>query len=1474
MAEEFIQPFNSEIEAYLKSIDAEKQNEIIRLYDVFREEPGIIDDYVKELRTKGDLKFSRYYGSLDRDNLNPVIKKRYGDYLGLGDSFYDLTLRQPDAVSKATKDKFLDSKLVQTFLVGPSTGAYNAIKGTAELVTSLVDLGFDTNTLKAVQEALPLMDLDELYGPDKGGLAKFSSLLTQYGLPIGFASSVAKKVIDAGIKKVVQTETGKAAAKVATTTKIGKVTSDVARYGGYYAVPVAISDAVVSASGQKTLADYLGDQEGFFGKIGDLFQFLGTETEGFEQLNGRDRAAAILRNKLRFGLEGTTLVGGITLGGKYVLKPTAQAAVTGTKLGIRGVDFGIVQPLVKVMASRYSGIPQIAGFLNATPSFIAKNLGIPKYEFYKFSEFNLGKSLPENIKRLTDILISNIVPGGRFDKQSQAVISELNNKLRAVKKDADILMTDLDREMYKLAKLGFTDIAFTTSTKAKALSYWDDIIKFMRGELDLKDLPKTLQLQAQALRNLIDDNTKKLIPFVDDVSVRKELTSNMGKYLHTSYEIFKRGEKYIAESADIEAAKKYFVNLITTTEKGISKPLAEKKAELAVNNILSIGRDEGTTPRQRLKAITKLNIERGIMMDTKNLPEEVSKLMGKVTDPKAIIFNTITEQAYTVNTIKAYNKLAESGLGKWLFRNDDEYAAFLTKNNLKGSRSLVDIQLKKPYAIDVGDAFTNKDGSAMKTLPEIAKALKDDSLASDALLKIPFFKSLLAAKAAVQANKTVYSLMTQARNISTASLFALSNGHVGSGASLVDSFGFMFRDILGTGSNKIKLDNLRKIISEAQELGVMDTSIVGRELEKMLGEVLGPSVFRGKEVRGQVLKTTDNILEYLQNSAVVKKPIEFYQLGDNVWKLYGFNYVKSQLKPAFKNLSEIAEYYEKVLGTKFNPTKLTGERKNLEYSIAEIAGKLIQDTYPNYSKIPTLVQNIRKFPFLGNFVAFQSEMIRNAYNIGTLGVKELAFDNPYVRQMGARRLLGFTTTMSIAGPVAYDVAKYAVGVPDKVLEAWRSNFSASYEKGSKPLVVSYDKEKKTFRYLNSSSYIPQESIVKPFGIFWDIVNKGPQTDESMFNMYKRAIFGTSEAEKLLTGTTEGEPGFATSMFGAFIEPSILAEGAYEILTNRKKGGGQIYDSRNDPDKFLKSMEHLWNKYGPTTLIGGAKTIDAAFGKIDKTNKEVAVEEELLKNITGVSILTADPRVSMKQKLAGYARLRGQAKDGYERAEVSADDLIKDKNFLNSSYTKWLANDYREWSLAYDDIKKLRDMEFSEKEIFEIFKGRRAFSEPEIQGLMAGVYMPPKPTIPKEDTRLFVTVKELERKGIINRETNQPYTVRDFFNVDKLANTYRSFINIPLELPTEERKQQQRKDLEQRREDIRPKIEEFRERIREQRDKRGDLITPITPTTASPVVSSDVVSLSQIQPTQGLTRTESALLSPFEQQIALRQRGVS
>ena len=69
-------------------------------------------------------------------------------------------------------------------------------RGTAELVgSSLSDLYLDTETLDNVQKALPEIDLDEVYGNEAGGVAKFTSILTQYGTGFALAQKIAKKVI-------------------------------------------------------------------------------------------------------------------------------------------------------------------------------------------------------------------------------------------------------------------------------------------------------------------------------------------------------------------------------------------------------------------------------------------------------------------------------------------------------------------------------------------------------------------------------------------------------------------------------------------------------------------------------------------------------------------------------------------------------------------------------------------------------------------------------------------------------------------------------------------------------------------------------------------------------------------------------------------------------------------------------------------------------------------------------------------------------------------------------------------------------------------------------------------------------------------------------------------------------------------------------------------------------------------------------
>ena len=92
------------------------------------------------------------------------------------------------------RQKVMDSKLTQA-VVGPGQGLYTAVRGTAETISALSDLYLDTETLDNVQKALPEMPLEDIYGDNAGGVAKFTSLLTQYGTGFAVAQKDSKKII-------------------------------------------------------------------------------------------------------------------------------------------------------------------------------------------------------------------------------------------------------------------------------------------------------------------------------------------------------------------------------------------------------------------------------------------------------------------------------------------------------------------------------------------------------------------------------------------------------------------------------------------------------------------------------------------------------------------------------------------------------------------------------------------------------------------------------------------------------------------------------------------------------------------------------------------------------------------------------------------------------------------------------------------------------------------------------------------------------------------------------------------------------------------------------------------------------------------------------------------------------------------------------------------------------------------------------
>ena len=1458
-----------------EELPRETQKDIERYQQIFSNDLTPVFNYIDELLYEGK---SDYFKNKDRvkDEAHPKDLIKLSDYEYLGKTQYDMMYRKDTENAKRGRQKVLSHPLMQP-QVGVSTGLINTATGIVELGSALSDLYLDTDTLETVQKAMPAIDLMDVYGDEKGSIAKFTSILTQYGTGFGIARKISSKLIGAVAKRKLAKQVGTTLAA----TKAGDKAVKLAKFGGYWVLPAGLGDAMVSNRASQTIGDAFGDEEGNILQRG----LANSKTESLEGLTGKERAAAVLRNKLKFGAEGTALMGSLTL-----LGPGLKGAAKLSGMGLRAGDAVLVTPGMRLLKSEKTGLPQLFRAIGKGKKKVGDWAGIPKYETWKFSDWNAP--FWNKVGRASEELVSRFTSNFKFDPASANSLRQMQNKIRKIKKNTDLMMKELDRGMYGLVKAGFNDIAFNTQTAQRAMGYWDDVIEYLRGNIKIDKLPKSLRFPSKYIRTLIDEQTKELQPIIRDMDVRDDMIKNMGKYLHTSYQIFKNSS-WRAPKETYDNAVKYFEKLIRdTSARGASMSADDvtRAATEKVNKILEIGRTEGSTPLVRLNSISSaaqsgVRIPANIFKDVKNLPDEIAGLLGKVNNPKDIIMDTIIEQAHTIHSYNAYRDLAKNGLGKWLFKNNDEYFKYLKDNNIspKAVRPLKEITVQKPYNMDLEEIFMTGKGKSkerMLALPEMSKAISDNSVMMDQLLKFPMMKSLLAIKAGTQVNKTVLSLMTQMRNITTASLFALANGHLGRGASVSDNFEMLWKEFVGKTKDPKKL---RESLDEALEAGALDSSTIAQELEQMIPELLGPSKWNvGKGgATAYEGKTSDQLFRWmLTNEGLlgrgVQKSIEAYQLGDNVWKLFGYNFTKSQLKPAFKNVDDIKQYFDEVEGYAWNPLKPGSMQagthgrnlKTVEDGIQEVAGLIVRDTYPNYSMVPRFVQNVRKFPILGNFVGFTSEMWRNSFQIMRRGSAEMASSNPYIRQMGARRLVGFTTTLGVLGPVATQTAGYITGVTKDKINAWMESFAPEYQKGHRMIpIASQDPKDKNIKAIDFDAQNPYTDVIAPFALFAENIRVGPQTDQSHL-MHWASAFGESIMKTL-------EP---------FISPSIYADTFVEILPNKNlisksKSGATIADWKNDMNPWEKIMYHVYSKVLPTTLKSGEKIWKALQGQVTKHAVEYDPMEEVSATMAGVRVVNMNGYDGMKFKVNQRAGEMGQASKTFGANAVNAQKLKEEASliaqgfqaeYVPALFERWQENRYRIWSDTFKDIENMRTLGYTEKEIKQTLKGRQPFSKRDINFLMKGYYNPADvPNLSMADVTRFSNVVKT-----INRKEGTDYKMKDFFNRSQLTDIKNKWKFIPLgqreidfNIPMDQ------KTLPY---DIKTDEMDVIKDKQEQIEDRDQSFLPTAPI-GTPDLNMQNFTASRESPTFSgsetvLSDTEQALLDPEEQIIAQRQKG--
>jgi len=537
---------DEDLESIIKDLPGEAQDDVARYKNIFKETPIVLENFLNEYKDKG---FSDYIekGTFYKDDIKLADKDqlRYQDYSFLGKGSYDALYRKDKAGDEA-RQKIVES-IPGQIAIGPTVGLATAIKGTAELIASLSDLYLDTEILDNVEKALGDVDINKIYDGDAGTLARFTSLLTQYGTGFAVAQKIVKKIAGKAIKtKLAQ----KSAAKLAAAPKAEAL----AKFGGYWMLPAAIADTTVSTSDQQSIGEIFGKEDG------NPFQnFLyNTSLENLEGLTGKERAAALLRNKLKFGAEGTAFMGALKLG-PMIIKGGAKVTGVALEKVVGPAITGTAKVIQPVVTAASKGLAK--GIDKTT-----NKIGIPKYEYWKFNDFQSG--LKSSVLRGLDEFTSRFRSGGKFDVQTRNELKRVDGLTRSAKKDFDIFSKKLDQEMYKLVDAGLGDILFSKATSLRAMSYWDDVLKFMRGELQLKQLPKPLREYSQVIKKLVDNQQEKLKPILKEMDVKDVTMKSMNRYFKTSYEIFKNA-KFRAPKEDYQAAINYFVTLMKRANKPI-----------------------------------------------------------------------------------------------------------------------------------------------------------------------------------------------------------------------------------------------------------------------------------------------------------------------------------------------------------------------------------------------------------------------------------------------------------------------------------------------------------------------------------------------------------------------------------------------------------------------------------------------------------------------------------------------------------------------------------------------------------------------------------------------------------------------------------------------------------------------------------------------------------------------------------------
>ena len=1357
------------------------------------------------------------------------------------------------------------------------TGVRNLGFNTMDLVLGGVDLtGFGDGTLserlRTAYEQTPKNDPETFMGD-------LLALLTEFGVPGGLVTKLVTRMQKAMRIKGFNTMTRYIDDDITGGARFAMQASNIAKRMGTGAVIFGAADAI-GGGPYNSLTRMLPDDATLLpGKPIDT-----------TNLSGKELALANLKNRVRFGADGA-MIGGLF----PLLGPPAWALTKGTAAlpfktipGINRSLFGGALQLagvpLKIAADSLAGkipytnktIPLVgegisylgkqgASLAQKTAAFMGKQvftraaLGIydtayarasiytgvkpnttmftknlPDFQDWRKFSVNSKDPLHQYLAKI-DNKLAMFRDIGKMGKDAFGVKTQSDLYIRAKSRAVEKYLIDIERIAYKLAK-GFEERhqkygEFETIQK----KYLDDVLGFLEGKVKLDELPKQLQVSANDLRNYTNGLKKEfgeLLPTTDPIKYL--IDSDINAMMRRSFAAF-TNNSYAPTPQSVDGAKQFIKDLILGNNglrmeaemafpnKSIADAIDEF-ASLKVADIMHTAKYEMSEPFKALETITrKLGLDDIVLRTGEELPLVLRRLLGEEKNLRSSLLQTTGNIIASTSQKKSLDKIAEMGLANgWLFRTQDEALG----KGILNAASLSDVK---------GSGFLLNDAIGLYGTPELIKQLGGYSL-FDGFLKSTIYQNILAMKAMVQGGKTLYSPATQMRNVGSAALFALNVGHIGGSASVPQAFKIVMDDIFGPGRNVDK-KKLNKFIERKIELGVIDENVVSQELTAILNDLKGAT----KETGEPVISNLNQLIQRVGNAQLSQYVQRLYAGGDNLWKLYGHEFYISELKQFTKSIDDVKRYFDDIVGREFvELSPKTGVKKTVMEGIEEIAAHLVRDTYPTYSRVPPAVQAIRKLP-IGNFISFPAEMLRTTATTLSTSLKHIASGNPGLQSMGYRSLFGQFTTLYGVNEGVKALGHSMTDVSPEALRAYQEGLGPSFMENHLMVpLTNRDPRTGEFKAFDLSSYNPYAYVIDPVESFIrELGTTRMSVDQVEGEIYNR-IFD------------------AASPLMAFIEPftaeTILLEPMFDIWARggKARSGKTIYSPTDDfGDKVSKSFQHILETVAPgfvrsTGQVLNALSLDTKQGRLNDLS-------DVLLRLIGGSVINVDPVGALDYKAIDIREIRSNAYKtehffSKENAlERGPDVMAAEFQAIQDEALAAQFEVYKMFAQALDSGLLTRDQ-------IERILGKDGRNVPNLDNLMDGVFTPVSYSESGLEQRADELYSEYKKNGIsINRSDLMPF--------GKLDSIIFRMENIKF------------KDLEDpNRTPLPTPSGSGTPSLFNMGAQESEPVTPELPNTPTPIVPNN--NMNPVNPATGLTTTETALLSPGEQAIRQRQKGMA